>query len=159
VRATGLPAGGMRGIKLDDIAGDKVVAAQVIRAGMSVWTITEDGIAKSTPVVEYPVQGRAGMGVFAMKIALGQRLGSATVATLDDLVVILTVKGKFKVVKFRAAPQGPRNSKGDYVMNVNKTDRVRGVTQIVLRPELSPDLLPPEPTYAPGTNGASEETA
>jgi DNA gyrase subunit A len=154
VRPTGLPAGGMRGIKLGE-RGDRVVGANVVRDGNAVWTITEGGIAKSTPIEEYPLQGRAGSGVTTMKLMLGERLAATTIATLDDLVVILTQRGKFKVVKFRAAPHGPRNSKGDYVMSLGKTDRVSGVTQIIQRPTV---LLPMEPPAepVPGANGAGE---
>jgi DNA gyrase subunit A len=157
VRPTGLPAGGMRGIKLGE-RGDRAVGANVIRDGNAVWTITEGGIAKSTPIEEYPLQGRAGSGVTTMKLMLGERLAATTIATLDDLVVILTQRGKFKVVKFRAAPHTARNSKGDYVISLGKTDRVGGVTQIIQRPTV---LLPMEPPadHVPGANGASEPVA
>jgi DNA gyrase subunit A len=153
VRPTGLPAGGMRGIRLSE-RGDRVIGANVIGDSQAVWTITENGIAKSSPIAEYPLQGRAGSGVTTMKLMLGERLAATTVATMDDLVVILTTRGKFKAVKFRAAPHGPRNSKGDYVISLGKTDRIRAVTHIVPRPEPS---VPMElPTLTPGANGAAE---
>ncbi len=152
VRPTGLPAGGMRGIRLSE-DGDRVISAQVIRDGNAVWTITESGIAKSSPLADYPLQGRAGSGVTTMKLMLGERLAASTIATLDDLVVILTMRGKFKVVKFRAAPHGSRNSKGDYVISLGKTDRVQAVTQIVQRPTI-PDLM--APSNPPSSNGAGE---
>jgi DNA gyrase subunit A len=134
VRPTGLPAGGMRGIKLGD--SDRVVTALLPRDGDAVWIVTEMGIAKSSPVADYPVQGRAGSGVITMKLNLGDRLSAGTVATLDDLVVILTQRGRFKVVKFRAVPHGPRNAKGDFVgISLTKNDRVTGVMQIVQRPQ------------------------
>ncbi len=154
VRPTGLPAGGMRGIRLG-AHGDRVVGANVIHDGNAVWTITESAIAKSTPIAEYPLQGRAGSGVTTMKLMLGERLAATAVATLDDLVVILTMRGKFKVVKFQAASHGARNSRGDYVMSLGKTDRVIGVTQIIQRPVVLPPIEPPT-EYVPGSNGATE---
>ncbi|MCC7447201.1 MAG: DNA gyrase subunit A [Anaerolineae bacterium] len=154
VRPTGLPAGGMRGIKLNEGYGDKVVGANILRDGNAVWVITEGGLAKSTPVAEYPIQGRAGSGVVTMKLMPGERVAASTIATLEDLVVILTLRAKFKVVKFRAAPLGTRNSKGDFVISLTKTDRVRALTQIVRRP------APPEVAeVVHGTNGASQATA
>jgi hypothetical protein len=50
-----------------------------------------------------------------------------------DLVVVLTQRGKFRVVKFRAAPSAGRAAKGDFVMPITKADRVRGLAQIVQR--------------------------
>jgi DNA gyrase subunit A len=155
VRPTGLPAGGMRGIKLDN--GDKVIGANPVRDGTAVWVITETGIAKSSPVADYPLQGRAGSGVITMKLIPGERLAAGTIATLDDLVVILTDR-KFKVVKFRAAPHGPRNSKGDYMISLGRTDRVRALTQVVRRPVMASPVPPEvgEVSNPPGANGASE---
>jgi DNA gyrase subunit A len=167
VRPTGLPAGGMRGIRLDD--SDQVVGAQIVSAGEALWTITEQGIAKSTMLAEYPLQGRAGSGVNTMKMMLGERLAAATISSLDNLVVILTSRHKFKLVKFRAAPHGPRNAKGDYVISLTRHDQVTALTQIVQRPEL-PELpatdeenemqgAPEITAHSPGTNGGSEESA
>jgi DNA gyrase subunit A len=134
VRPTGLPAGGMRGIKLAE--SDKVVGFNVVREGASLWTVSEASLAKSTPLTDYPLQGRAGAGVVTMKLNLGDRLAAATIANLSDLVIVLTEKGKFRVVRFGDAPQGGRALKGDYVnMRLNKTDRIGGVTQVVRRPE------------------------
>ena len=135
VRPTGLPAGGMRGIKLSK--SDMVVTAMLSKEGENVWVISELGVAKSTPLVEYPVQGRAGAGVITAKLNLGDRLSAgAMVVTLDDPVVILTQRGKFKFVKARTAPHGSRSSKGDLVgINLLKNDKVVSITQIVQRPE------------------------
>ncbi|MBX3064441.1 MAG: DNA gyrase subunit A, partial [Anaerolineae bacterium] len=133
VRPTGLPAGGMRGIKLAD--SDQVTALLLARDGNAVYTITELGLAKSSPLAEYPLQGRAGAGVITMKLGLGDRISAGTIMTLDDLVVILTLRGKFKVVKFRGAPHGPRASKGDFVgISLTKNDKVNAVMQIIQRP-------------------------
>lgn len=137
VRPTGLPAGGMRGIKLTN--GDKVVSAQVARENAALWVITEAGLAKSTPLVEYTTQGRAGSGAVTMKMTLGDRLVAATVGTLNDLVIVLTAQGKFRVTKFRDAPHGRRDMKGDFIgIRMNKSDRVQGVMYIIQRPEVRP---------------------
>jgi DNA gyrase subunit A len=45
VRATGLPAGGMRGIKLDEGGEDQVVGASIAAENTHIWTISDDGIA------------------------------------------------------------------------------------------------------------------
>jgi hypothetical protein len=110
-----------------------------------------------------------------MKMVLGERLAAATISSLDNLVVILTSRHKFKLVKFRAAPHGPRNAKGDYVISLTRHDQVTALTQIVQRPEPPPTPEEPEEpessvendmqsapeltTHSPGTNGGSEESA
>jgi hypothetical protein len=101
-------------------------------------------------LAEYPLQGRAGSGVTTMKLGMGERIATATIATMNDLVVIVTLRGKFKVMKFSGAPHVPRNAKGDFVgLSLTKSDRVRTVMQIVQRP------APPEPPPAK-SNGSHE---
>jgi DNA gyrase subunit A len=156
VRSTGLPAGGMRGIKLAD--SDRVTALLLAKEGNAVYTVTEMGLAKSSPLAEYPVQGRAGAGVITMKMGLGDRISAATIMTLDDLVVILTHRGKFKVVKFKGAPHGSRSSKGDFVgISLTKNDKVDAVMQIIQRPSAQSDHESDDaPQLAhPSSNGAS----
>jgi DNA gyrase subunit A len=150
VRPTGLPAGGMRGIKLPDT--DRAVSISLPRYGTEVWVITEAGLAKSTALPDYPLQGRAGTGVVTMKLTPGDRIAAATIATVNDLVVVLTQRGKFKVVKFKSAPAGPRSAKGDFVVSMSKSDRVRAITQIVQRP-----VPPPVFSAEPSTNGTSHQ--
>jgi DNA gyrase subunit A len=137
VRPTGLSAGGMRGIRLSE--SDSVVSAQIAREGGALWTVTESGAAKSSPLTEYPVQGRGGVGGLTMRLMLGDRIAAAIVGTMLDLVIVLTVQGRFRVVKFRDAPHGRRDLKGDLVgIRMNRSDKVYAVMQIVQRPEPSP---------------------
>lgn len=154
VRPTGLPAGGMRGIKLS--TGDKVVSANVARSGTAVWTVTESGIAKSSPLAEYPLQGRAGTGVVTMKLTLGDRVAASTIATMNDLVIILTARGRFKVARFADAPHGTRPLKGDFTgIKLTHHDRVNGITQIVRRPERV--VMPPSNEPSPNGGSAPED--
>lgn len=137
VRPTGLAAGGMRGIRLSE--SDRVVSAQIVREGGALWTVTESGVAKSSPLTEYPVQGRGGVGVLTMRLRLGDRLAAAIVGTLLDLVIVLTAQGRFRVVKFRDAPHGRRDLNGDLIgIRLNRGDKIYAVMQIVQRPEPSP---------------------
>jgi DNA gyrase subunit A len=159
VRPTGLPAGGMRGIRLQE--SDKVVAAALLRDGTEIWTISEQGIAKSSPIADYPLQGRAGVGVSGMKLGLGDRLAAGLIGSPSDLVIILTERRKFRVQKFRAAPSGGRAIKGDFVISLSKTDRVKALTQIIHRPTPtpkaeSPDASPSENGASPSANGHKE---
>jgi DNA gyrase subunit A len=125
VRPTGLGAGGMRGIKLAERA--QVIGAALAQADGLLITVTEDGIAKSSLLKEYPAQGRAGGGVIAMKLPTADsRLSAACVVSgPNEAFVLLTGKGKFKHMKASAVPAAKRAGKGDYVLSVNARDRVQ----------------------------------
>ena len=61
LRAMGRQAVGVRGIRLRD--GDYVVGAGSSEGGSAVLTVTEKGYGKRTPLSEYPIHGRGGIGV------------------------------------------------------------------------------------------------
>ncbi len=148
VRPTGLGAGGMRGVKLGE-NGDHVVGASVALEGQVVWTITGDGIAKSTPLTEYPLQGRAGMGVVTMKVTgHSGTLAAATTGSLDELILVLTTKNRAKPMKIGQALQAKRAGKGDYVIAVTDKELVSGVVKYTPMFELQSagEVTEPEPS-------------
>ena len=57
VRPMGLPASGVLGIKLDDET-DGIVGMDLVMPNSFVWSITDNGLAKATPIEEYPLQNR-----------------------------------------------------------------------------------------------------
>ncbi len=77
VRPMGLPAGGVAGIKLQEIESterrraeeDRVVALVVVRPKEDLAVVAEDGRGKRTPLSEYPTQGRYGKGVITARFA------------------------------------------------------------------------------------------
>jgi len=125
VRPTGLGAGGMRGIKLA-AKDDRVVGAGLAREGMHLWTITNDGIAKTSPLSEYPVQGRAGSGVIAMKVPKESAGLAAALTTerLDETLIVLTTKQRARALRYNAAPAARRAAKGDFVISLSGAESV-----------------------------------
>ena len=139
VRPTGLGAGGMRAVKLLG-QRDHVVGAGVADETANVWVCTETGVAKSTPVSEYPVQGRGGQGVITMKLpsdALG--LAAGLVGHVDETIVLVSSRGKAKAMRLGRAPQVKRNAKGDYMISLTRKGEV--VARVV---KLEPRLAVPE---------------
>lgn len=147
VRPTGLPAGGMRGVKLADET-DRVIGSGVVRAGAVFWTITANGIAKCSPLEEYPIQGRAGSGVITFKLVNAplnglfggsdrDQLAAAAVGDLDDSAIILTNKPKkFKVTKIKTAMLTGRAKPGGAVISlVPAKEHVEGVCLVTPRPQ------------------------
>jgi DNA gyrase subunit A len=136
VRPTGLGAGGMRAVKLQG-QKDRVVGVGIADERANVWVCTDTGVAKSTPVSDYPVQGRGGQGVITMKLpkdAVG--LAAAAVGGLDDHLVLVTTKRKPKYMRISLAPQGGRNTKGDYVISMGEKEVVARVVPFEPRVEL-----------------------
>lgn len=128
VRPTGLPAGGMRGIKLLG-QRDRVVDASIAIPNQYVWCITDDGVAKVSPVSEYPVQGRAGQGVITMRLPNdSSELAAAAVGRLEDNIVVLTSKGKAKYMRISRAPRIPRGRNGgDYITSLGSNEIIASV--------------------------------
>jgi DNA gyrase subunit A len=139
VRPTGLGAGGMRAVKLQN-KHDHVVGAGIADEEANVWVCTVNGIAKSTPVPDYPTQGRGGKGVVTMKLTKDSGgLAAATVGWLDDIVVVVTTKGKPKYMRISLAPEVGRNTQGKNVIAIGAKESVLRVVK--LEPRIEPVMV------------------
>jgi DNA gyrase subunit A len=147
VRPTGLSAGGMRGVKLAT-QRDRVVGAAIAQENYHLWTITDDGIAKSSPLSEYPVQGRAGSGVITMRLPQSSReVVAATLGRLEDNIVVLTSRNKAKQMRIGAAPKGKRPIAGDYVISMRAKEQAAAV--VIFQERLAiPEFETPTPETA-----------
>ncbi len=154
VRPTGLPAGGMRGIKLMP-QKDRVVGAGIVQPNALVWNITDDGIAKSSAIDEYAAQGRAGSGVISMRLPNNSReVVAAAIGSADEQIIILTSKNKPVVVKIGKAPLLKRGKAGgDIALTLGAKDAVSSVIRYQRR------LQPREETEGNGaasSNGSND---
>ncbi len=88
VRPMGRTAVGVRGIRLRE--GDYVVGAARMRAGRTVLTITEKGYGKRTPVEEYRITNRGGLGIknYAVTEKTGKIVGIKVVTGEEDLLLV-----------------------------------------------------------------------
>ena len=88
VRPMGRSAMGVRGIRLRE--GDYVVGAARAREGKSVLTITEKGYGKRTPVEEYRITNRGGLGIKNYQITdkTGKIVGVKVVDGTEDLLLM-----------------------------------------------------------------------
>jgi DNA gyrase subunit A len=151
VRPTGLPSGGMRGVKLagndDGIVGAFPLPAND-RDNQYVWNITDDGIAKISLLSEYPSQGRAGQGVISMRIPeMSQGVVAATVGHQDDNIIALTSKNKPKYMRIGLAEliKRGRAGYGEQVIALKENETVVGVTtywQLLTISETLPEPMP-----------------
>ena len=132
VRPTGLSAGGVRGVKLqnddDGIVG--AFAVPDVLASQYVWNITEDGMAIIAAVDDYPTQGRAGQGVISMRVPeLSRGVAAASIGHRDDKLIVLTNKGKPKYMRIGLAEEVKRGRAGygEQVIAMQDEDEVAGV--------------------------------
>lgn len=128
VRPTRLSAGGVRGVKLLR-KRDRVVAAFLADDALYTWNITEDGIAKTSPLEQYPTQGRAGSGNMTMRLpAQSREVAAATVGRLDDKILVLTSRNKAKYMRLGLAETIKRGREGGKrVIALRKNERVAAV--------------------------------
>ncbi|MBN1679988.1 MAG: DNA topoisomerase 4 subunit A [Anaerolineae bacterium] len=130
VRPTGLGAGGMRAVKLQG-QRDRVIGAGISDDSANVWVCTNDGIAKSTPVADYPTQGRGGQGVITINLPKDSAgLMAAAVGHDDDHIVLVTDRGKSKYMRISLAQKTRRNAKGDFVISMRADESVAYVVRL-----------------------------
>ena len=88
VRAMGRTAVGVRGIRLRE--GDYVIGAARADAGKTVLSITENGFGKRTPVEEYRITNRGGLGIrnYMVTDKTGCVVGMKMVDGTEDLLLV-----------------------------------------------------------------------
>ena len=88
VRAMGRVAVGVRGIRLRE--GDYVIGAARADEGKTVLSITENGYGKRTPIEEYRITNRGGMGIrnYMVTDKTGPVVGMKVVDGTEDLLLV-----------------------------------------------------------------------
>jgi DNA gyrase subunit A len=96
-----------------------------------VLTVSEDGMGKRTPVSEFPLQGRGGLGTLAVPSG-GAKVVPIVCAleVLDtDELVIVTAGGKVTRASAGTVPVQGRRTQGRRLTQIAKGDRVVEVTR------------------------------
>ncbi|HEY63439.1 MAG TPA: DNA gyrase subunit A [Caldilineae bacterium] len=158
VRPTGLLAGGVGAIKLQD--GDQVAAFGVVAGKGALLTITAAGYAKRSPMEEFPTQGRYGQGVIAHKITdkTGPVVGAAVIARGAGPLAAVTEKGVSKPLAPRDVPEMGRNTQGKKVLSLAQGDTVRALLPLVGAGELAEEESEPSPAPRRRARAASKAT-
>ena len=132
VRPMGRTAVGVRGIRLRD--GDYVVGAARATAGRCVLSITENGYGKRTPVEDYRITNRGGLGIrnYMVTEKTGAVVGIKVVDGNEDLLLV-TQSGtliRTHVDNIRIAGRSTQGvivmrfkEEGDRVISMALTDR------------------------------------
>ena len=129
VPVVGRAAQGVKGIGLR--ADDAVVGMVVMRRHATLCTVTEMGFAKRTPLEEYRVQGRGGLGTITLQVTAksGPLVGAKEVLPGDELMVIAQSGKTVRMAADDIAVQG-RNTQGRSVIKLELGDRVVEVARV-----------------------------
>jgi DNA gyrase subunit A len=127
ITVVGRTAQGVKGMTLKD---DEVVGMLMIRRDSTVLTVSEDGSGKRTPVSDFPLQKRGGLGTLA--VAAGADV-SPVVCALEvleaDEVMIVTAGGQVTRVAADSVPLQGRRTQGRIIVRLEAGDRVVEVTR------------------------------
>jgi DNA gyrase subunit A len=128
VPVVGRTAQGVKGVQVK--GKDAVVGMVVVRRDAALCTVSEQGFAKRTPVGDFAVQKRGGLGLKAMDISkkTGDLVAAKEVLEGDELMVLSANGAAVRLPASRIALQG-RSTMGRQVIELKRGDRVVEVTR------------------------------
>ena len=129
VRPMGRTATGVRGISLAE--GDAVVGMEIIHAGATILTVTENGYGKRTKLEDYRTQRRGGQGIINIKTSPrnGQVVGVGQVVDGDD-VMLITDGGKVLRCPVDGISTMGRATQGVRVMDLAEDETLVAVARL-----------------------------
>jgi DNA gyrase subunit A len=127
ITVVGRTAQGVKGMSLKD---DEVVGMLLIRRDSTVLTVSEDGLGKRTPISDFPLQNRGGMGnLFTPSSGDASPIVSALEVLEADEVMIITAGGQVTRAAADSVPVQGRRTLGKRMAVVESGDRVVEVTR------------------------------
>lgn len=128
LRPMGRATSGVMGMKFR--LGDEILAADVVSEDSFVFVVTEGGFAKRTPVSQYRVQGRGGLGIKVAKLAQdrGDLVGALIVKEEDEVLVVME-GGKVVRSNVVGVPAKGRDTMGVIFAKPDKNDRIIAVAK------------------------------
>ncbi len=124
--------GDERRTDIEHAAGDFSVEDMIPDEEM-VITISHEGYIKRTPLVDYRIQGRGGVGSRGAITKQDDFTEHLFVATTHNYLLIFTEQGKVFWKKVWEIPEGSKASKGRAIqnlINIEPTDKVRSVINV-----------------------------
>jgi DNA gyrase subunit A len=129
VRPMGRSAAGVRGLRLNDDE-DEVIALSILSIG-PILVASENGYGKRTPLEEFPVQGRGGQGVIAIRTAgrNGRVVGALQVSD-DDEVMLISMAGTLVRIPVAEISLMSRNTQGVRLIRLDEGDGLVGLERV-----------------------------
>ncbi|TVO73564.1 DNA gyrase subunit A [Sedimenticola selenatireducens] len=129
VRPMGRTACGVRGVKLAE--GQQVISLMIAESGKTVLTVTENGYGKRTPVEQFPLRGRGGMGVISIKASArnGEQVGAVLVDEGDE-VMLITDGGTLVRTPISDVSVMGRDTQGVTMIRLSKKEKLVKIERI-----------------------------
>jgi DNA gyrase subunit A len=154
VPPTGRVTQGVRGIQLR--GKDAVVGMVVVRRDATLCTITGKGFAKRTPLGDYPIQKRGGLGTITLDVSAktGPLIGGKELLDGDQLMIIA---GSGKATRLDAAeiPTQGRATQGKRVIDLESGDTVVEVARVARERDDDNDHPPGDNAGNGGDDGSA----
>lgn len=129
VRPMGRTASGVKAISLRD--DDVAICMDIAVPEEDVLVISQNGFGKRTPVTEYKIQNRGGMGLITYKIA--EKTGSVVGATIckpDDELMLINSSGVAIRINVSDISVTSRSTMGVTLMRTGEEEQVVAVAKI-----------------------------
>lgn len=130
VRSMGRTASGVKAVNLkeDDIA----VCMDIAVDGEELLVISENGYGKRTPIAEYKLQNRGGVGLITYKISEKTgKLAGATICKVDDELMLINSSGVAIRINVADISVTSRSAMGVTLMRTNEDEKVVAIAKIL----------------------------
>ncbi len=114
-------------------AEDDLTMEDMISDDEMVITISHQGYIKRTPLTEYRVQNRGGVGSKATAVKDDDFTEHLFVATMHNYLLVFTNNGRMFWKKVYELPEGNKTAKGrpiQNIINIEKEDKIRAVINV-----------------------------
>ena len=129
VRPMGRTAAGVRAINLKD--DDIAVCMDIAVKGEEVLVISENGFGKRTPIEQYKIQQRNGVGLITYKISEKTgKLAGATICKPNDELMLINSSGVAIRINVSDISVTSRSAMGVTLMRTNEDEKVVAITKI-----------------------------
>lgn len=115
------------------MASDDLTMEDMISDDEMVITISHQGYIKRTPLTEYRLQSRGGVGSRATAVKDNDFTEHLFVATMHNYLLVFTNSGRMFWIKVYELPEGNKTAKGrplQNIINIEKEDKVRAVINV-----------------------------
>ena len=130
VRAMGRTARGVRGIRLGD--AQRVISLIIVEPDCTILTTTEKGFGKRTPIEDYVVKGRGGVGVISIQTTErnGKVVGAVAVKE-DDEIMLISNQGTLIRTPVDQVSVVGRNTQGVRLVTLGESESLASLERIV----------------------------
>ena len=130
VRSMGRTASGVKAINLKD--DDIAVCMDIAVDGEELLVISENGYGKRTPITEYKLQNRGGVGLITYKISEKTgKLTGATICKVDDELMLINSSGVAIRINVSDISVTSRSAMGVTLMRTNEDEKVVAIAKIL----------------------------